>query len=106
MWASAVTSADAPCAPPPQMMKGRFAVPSAAAAAAIASSSISGSGGANGATSGAGPLRPHTSIAHSSTAGPRRRVPIAARALATSAEAASGPRMRAEKSTSRLMIPA
>jgi hypothetical protein len=45
-------------------MNGLFAAPSAAAAAAIASSSISGSCGAIGATSDAGPLRPHTSIAH------------------------------------------
>jgi hypothetical protein len=53
-----------------------------------------------------GALRPQTSIAHSSTAGPGRPVRMARIAAATSGAASAGARMRAAKSTSREMIPA
>ncbi len=65
--------------------------------------SAGGEGAAIGAT---GALRPQTSMAHSSTAGPGRPLAIARIAAATSGAASPGSRMRAEKSTRREMMPA
>jgi thiamine pyrophosphate-dependent acetolactate synthase large subunit-like protein len=76
------------------------------AAARIASSSIAGSTAGSGACSAPAPGRPHMSMAHSSTAGPRRPADMAATACAISPDASPGVLTRAEKSTSRAMIPA
>ena len=70
-----MTSADASCAPPPATISGRLAAARRLAASRMASSSIVGCGTGKGAATAIGALRPQTSIAHSSTAGPGRPVP-------------------------------
>jgi hypothetical protein len=77
------------------------------AAAAMASSSTGGSCvGVGVAGSDTGPLLPHTSIAHSSAAGPGRPLRIARKASVTRAGASAGDWMRAVCSTIREMMPA
>src|SRR5437764_1300506 len=94
MCDSSVTSAAASCAPPPATISTRAAPPRRFAASRTASSSIAGSGaGSGGAIAGMiadlGALRPHTSIAHSSTAGPGRPLRMARLAAWTSGAASA-----------------
>jgi hypothetical protein len=88
------------------MISGRFAAPRSFAALRIAPASILVSGTGKGAASATGPDLPHTSMAHSSTAGPGRPVCIARMASAVARDACSGLRISAEWSTRRLMMPA
>ena len=93
---SAVTSAEASCAPPPQTIIGRFAAPRSFAALRIALASILVAGTGSGACKVTAPDLPQTSMAHSSTAGPGRPVCIARIASAVARDACSGLRISAE----------
>src|SRR6476646_9180400 len=73
----AVTSSEAPCAPPPQTIIGFLAAPRSLAALRIAVSSSFGARIGLGACGVTEPDLPQTSIAHCSEAGPGRPVAIA-----------------------------
>ena len=103
---NAVTSSDESCAPPPQMISGRLAAPSSFAALRTASRSIRVAGRGSGACSVTGPGLPHTSMAHSSTAGPGRRLRMVRSARAVAGEACSGLRISSAWPAMRLTMPA